>query len=611
MQKIIAIGIAFLTCFMFSTITFAKDYYIAKNGNDNNQGTKSKPWGTIRKANNTLSAGDTVFIRGGVYRDVIEPQRSGTASERIIYSGYLNEKATIVGIKDSKYVVAIGKKIRGNSNPNSYITVQNLNIKKENPPKGTSSNVAIIGNSKHNIIKNCRIVNNSNVTKEAKNGIKEMGILLSGSIDNLIENNYISGLSLQGIKIINGARLNTIRKNTIINNWFDAIRIGTNKNIIQGNLIEDNVLGGSIISDGIQTNQDFSLPTKSITNRGHIIRGNIIYNNAENGIDLKGAANILIEGNIIYGNYSDNDGFLGDNEHQRHGSPGGIHKGTNSGSNDIIIRYNIIYDNFSGTNLFDGWKIYNNTIIANNRDYTGSNSNYSPNAKPSFTGIKNFSGAANRASIKNNIIGNHRIGELGINMNSRVDIDYNLYFNNSQNTQLINYLGKGNWQKLTLSQWKQLLSNKINVAGNDRNSLIADPGFMNVPTFPAGNPQKFNFKLSTNSVAIDAGGPLTKTTKSGNGRFVQVADAGYFYDGYGKTEGDLIRIGNNPAVRIYSINYNNNTIEVSSAISWQRNASVNLDFSGSAPDIGASEIPDTNDNTLHPPSEISITFPAQ
>ena len=43
------------------------DYYVATWGNDNNDGSFEKPWLSWHKAVNSVTAGDTVYIRGGVY----------------------------------------------------------------------------------------------------------------------------------------------------------------------------------------------------------------------------------------------------------------------------------------------------------------------------------------------------------------------------------------------------------------------------------------------------------------------------------------------------------------------------------------------------------------
>ena len=49
-------------------------YLHPKDGLDANEGTKDKPWQTMRKVKNTVGAGDVVNILGGTYtQDQIEP----------------------------------------------------------------------------------------------------------------------------------------------------------------------------------------------------------------------------------------------------------------------------------------------------------------------------------------------------------------------------------------------------------------------------------------------------------------------------------------------------------------------------------------------------------
>src|SRR5262245_44672394 len=65
------------------SLTWAAEYYVDQNhvsANDQNAGTITQPWRTITKANQTLVAGDTVYIRAGTYTSYIAPARSGTAS---------------------------------------------------------------------------------------------------------------------------------------------------------------------------------------------------------------------------------------------------------------------------------------------------------------------------------------------------------------------------------------------------------------------------------------------------------------------------------------------------------------------------------------------------
>ena len=46
---------------------FGAVYYVATDGSDSAAGSKDKPFATLNKANKVVHAGDTVWIRGGIY----------------------------------------------------------------------------------------------------------------------------------------------------------------------------------------------------------------------------------------------------------------------------------------------------------------------------------------------------------------------------------------------------------------------------------------------------------------------------------------------------------------------------------------------------------------
>ena len=74
-------------------------FYVAANGDDNNDGTSlSTPFKTIQKAANMVTAGDTVNIRGGTYRETVMPANSGTSDNPITFQAYQNETVLISGL---------------------------------------------------------------------------------------------------------------------------------------------------------------------------------------------------------------------------------------------------------------------------------------------------------------------------------------------------------------------------------------------------------------------------------------------------------------------------------------------------------------------------------
>jgi hypothetical protein len=72
-------------------------YYVSTSGSDSNPGTEAQPWRTIGKAGNSVAAGDTVYIRGGSYKEVVSLSRSGTASLPIKFLAYPGETPIVDG----------------------------------------------------------------------------------------------------------------------------------------------------------------------------------------------------------------------------------------------------------------------------------------------------------------------------------------------------------------------------------------------------------------------------------------------------------------------------------------------------------------------------------
>jgi parallel beta-helix repeat protein len=83
---------------LISTSWAATTYYVANNGNDANNGTSiNTPLKTIQRAMNKVVAGDTVYVRGGTYREEITANRGGTKDNYVTVSGYQNEVPVIKG----------------------------------------------------------------------------------------------------------------------------------------------------------------------------------------------------------------------------------------------------------------------------------------------------------------------------------------------------------------------------------------------------------------------------------------------------------------------------------------------------------------------------------
>ncbi len=98
-------------------------YYVSTTGDDSNPGTESQPWRTIQHAAETMTAGDTVLIRGGVYNERVFTTLSGNTTDGYItFSAYPNETPVIDGtgvttgdngfVISHSYIKLIGLEIR-------------------------------------------------------------------------------------------------------------------------------------------------------------------------------------------------------------------------------------------------------------------------------------------------------------------------------------------------------------------------------------------------------------------------------------------------------------------------------------------------------------------
>ncbi len=76
----------------------AATYYVnAATGNDSSPGSLEQPWKSITRAVGSLQPGDTVLVRGGLYRESINAQINGTADKRITIKAYPSETPVLEG----------------------------------------------------------------------------------------------------------------------------------------------------------------------------------------------------------------------------------------------------------------------------------------------------------------------------------------------------------------------------------------------------------------------------------------------------------------------------------------------------------------------------------
>ena len=77
-----------LLIFWLFTVTgiSAKEFHVAKSGDDINDGSLASPFRTISKAVEFAMPGDTITVHSGIYRECVNPLRGGESDlKRVVY----------------------------------------------------------------------------------------------------------------------------------------------------------------------------------------------------------------------------------------------------------------------------------------------------------------------------------------------------------------------------------------------------------------------------------------------------------------------------------------------------------------------------------------------
>jgi alpha-N-arabinofuranosidase len=121
----------FVIALCFGFTVSAKEYHVAKTGNDKSNGALNSPFLTIQTAANVAQPEDIITVHEGIYRERINPPRGGTSEvKRIVYRAAKGEKVIIKGseevkgwkkIQNDTWMVKIPNAFFGNFNPYSDV----------------------------------------------------------------------------------------------------------------------------------------------------------------------------------------------------------------------------------------------------------------------------------------------------------------------------------------------------------------------------------------------------------------------------------------------------------------------------------------------------------
>ena len=446
--------------------------YVSTTGDDSNPGTQTAPWRTVQHAADTVRAGSTVNVRGGVYEELVSIKASGNATDGYItLRSYPGETAVldaehftpsgrsgILTIQNKSYVRIEGFEIRNFRTAEHRLTPLGISV------MGTGSHIELLKNNVHHIE---QTFNGRDAPGRGGNGF---GIAVYGTdaktpiSELVIDGNEVHHLKTGSSEslVVNGNVTNfRITHNVVHDNNNIGIDVIGFERTAPDPVVDqarDGVVSGNLVY--------------SITSRG-----NPAYRNDESsdGIYVDGGTRILIEQNVIH----DVDfGIELASEHQ------------NRATSYITARNNLMYHCHTAGVSIGGYApergrtdhstVVNNTLYENDTSRTGSGE---------------FQMQWNMADniFANNIV--YAGADCLITLNkSQVDkqqppvtIDHNLY-----------YCASGS----KASTWKEFAATVtgfeqyVQATGNDRHSRFLDPHFVDATK---------DFHLRSDSPAIAAG----------------------------------------------------------------------------------------------------------
>jgi hypothetical protein len=225
---------------------FGSIYYVSPSGKDTNPGTIDRPFKTIQTGVDRLTAGDTLYVRGGTYSELIGITASGSALADIVISSY----------------------------PGENVIINSSGI---DPQLSQYALVTIMGS--HTTFENIELTN--------PNG---RGVLVKNT-NNILRKLNIHHLLWQAVMV-----------------WGDNTLVEQNK-IWQAGKANDCYTGDSTVNHSCMAGGwpgTLEIGTSSSSNLGFnsIIRNNEVYQNYGEGILCEYAENTLIEGNRVWDNWA-------------------------------------------------------------------------------------------------------------------------------------------------------------------------------------------------------------------------------------------------------------------------------------------------------------------
>jgi hypothetical protein len=271
----------FVAGLILASTASAATYYVATNGSDSNSGTISQPFRTIGKGTSNLKSGDTLYIRGGTYNEIIlgYDVPAGASGAPTTIAGYQNENPTI------RCDSPCGTEGLSLTLFNRHITLKNFTI--DNINRKQEHGACIVTDGDYTTIEGVTCLNasrNGIMTRSSNNVIRNSVIKNCGRINPAADtaNNQTKGL---GIMIL----------------AFDDV--GSSNTLVENNLIEGCRAGGIDVGQGPPTVKNVTVRNNIISNAGSLSTWSLPHSGFPqegNGLGVGNVANFVAYNNTMY-----------------------------------------------------------------------------------------------------------------------------------------------------------------------------------------------------------------------------------------------------------------------------------------------------------------------
>jgi hypothetical protein len=264
-------------------------YYVSPTGSDGNSGSQKNPWANVEYAARKSKPGDTIFVRGGTYQEGEVWLRRvhghcGAQGKLLTIKAYPNEIPVFVNSK-RPFIIEC-----------DYIRIEGLHFKNGKSIGVQGNTVQIVNNTFTGSGYGWAPVNadGTNFVLEGNkcdingNTVGTQGhCYYIGQGSNItIRNNMAKGMSGYGIHV------------------FDQRRSGDPSGFER--LIKNVIIDGNVVSHSAQRSGIILAAYDHARIENVIIRNNVLFDNAQSGIDIPGiVSNVKLYNNTLFGNGED------------------------------------------------------------------------------------------------------------------------------------------------------------------------------------------------------------------------------------------------------------------------------------------------------------------